>query len=509
MTIGQTESARPTEERATTRPVAGKRLMTRAWQRWAVAFGFTTVFAVLAVWLTPRGPATTSEAVLTIVAGVVVGLGAGIATSSRWSLLAVPIAFVAVFELLRIDLVGPTVDAIDLGSFLSIAAFVLGRGLLSLLALMPLAVGAAYGVVLSDRFRRGESRFGGLGKSILGLSTLVLAGLMVLILIPASTAPVVGGDGAPTEGIAELVTVEIGGHDQVLMIRGWDVDDPVLLYLTGGPGGTDIGAIRGDTGLERDFVVVVWEQRGAGKSYAALDPTATLTLEQFVSDTIETTNYLRDRFDEERIYLVGNSWGTTLGALAAQREPELYHALVGAGQMVSQRETDIMFWEDALEWADRTGNAAMAEELRRNGPPPYEDVDDYDPVVSTEHSWNSYPEFDPSNEMPAILFVPEYDFMDRVNAFKGFLDTNATLYPQLQSIDFREDVPELDVPFYMVTGEHEARGRATLANEWFEMLDAPHKESLVFDGAGHRPHFDQPARFAELMRNIRADTYEG
>lgn len=507
MPIGQTESARRTDEAATAGPVAGNGLTTRDWQRWMVAVGFTTVFALVAAWLTPRGPVTTTEAVLTIVAGIVVGLGAGIATSSRWSMLVAPVVFITVFELLRLDLVGPTVDAIDLGSFLSIAAFVLGRGLLGLLVLVPLAVGAAYGVVLSDRLRYGESRLGGLGKAILGLSTLALAGLLVLIMIPASTAPIVGGDGSPTASVAELTSVEIGGHDQVLMIRGRNVDNPVLLYLAGGPGGTDIGAIRGDTALEQDFVVVVWEQRGAGKSYAALDPTDTFTLEQLVSDTIEVSNYLRDRFDEDRLYLVGNSWGTTLGVLAAQQSPELYHAFVGAGQMVSQRETDIMFWEDALAWAERTGNAPMAEELRANGPPPYENVYDYDPVVSTEHSWNAYPEFDSSNEMPAILFVPEYSFMDRVNAFKGFLDTNATLYPQLQSIDFREDVPELGIPFVMVTGEHEARGRATLANEWFEILEAPDKASHVFEGAGHRPHFDQPARFAEVMRDVLAATY--
>src|SRR5690606_22711880 len=184
--------------------------------------------------------------------------------------------------------------------------------------------------------------------------------------------------------------------------------NPVLLYLTGGPGGTDLGAIRRDVTLEQDFTVVVWEQRGAGKSYAALDPTDTFTLDQLVSDAIEVTEYLRDRFDEEKIYLVGQSWGSTLGVLAAQARPDLYHAFVGVGQMVSPRETDILFWEDTLAWAEETGNVGLAETLRRNGPPPYDDLIRYDPVVSHEHDWNAYPQMDLTNEMPAILFVPEY-----------------------------------------------------------------------------------------------------
>jgi pimeloyl-ACP methyl ester carboxylesterase len=92
--------------------------------------------------------------------------------------------------------------------------------------------------------------------------------------------------------------------------------------------------------------------------------------------------------------------------------------------------------------------------------------------------------------------------MDRINAFRGFLDTAGTLYPQLQGIDFREDVVTLDVRVYMVLGEHEARGRAVLANEWFDMLEAPSKEAFIFEGSGHRAHFDRPGDFAEVMRHV-------
>jgi proline iminopeptidase len=99
--------------------------------------------------------------------------------------------------------------------------------------------------------------------------------------------------------------------------------NPILLHLSGGPGQTDMAFVRVlFEDLARDFVVLDWDQRGAGKSYPALDPTATLTPDQLVSDTIELTNYLRQRFGAEKIYLTGESWGTTLGVLAAQRAPE-------------------------------------------------------------------------------------------------------------------------------------------------------------------------------------------
>ena len=482
------------------------------WSDWRIGFGVAVVvavaFALASGWLTPRGPITTSQALMSMAAALIVGGAAGLAMGNRWSILVAPVVFALVFELGRLGLEGPTVDAINLGSMYGIIAFVLGRVLHGLLVLAPMVLGAVYGVWLAGRFgNEGSPTMSLSGWTLTGLATVGLVAIALVIARPASTAPILGGDGEPLPGsIAELATVSIGGHDQVMMIRGRKIDNPVLLYLTGGPGGTDLGAIRRDVTLEQDFTVVAWEQRGAGKSYPALDPTETFTLEQLVADTVEVTNYLRDRFDEDKVFLVGQSWGSTLGVLAAQQHPELYHAFVGVGQMVSQRDTDIVFWEDALAWAEETGNTGLAETLHRNGPPPYENLHHYAPVISYEHQWNPYPELDMNNEMTAILFVPEYNWMERINAFRGFLDTVGTLYPQLQDLDFRTDVPRLDVPVYMVLGNRETRGRAGIAQEWLETLHAPTKESIVFEGGGHRAHFDRPGEFAELMTRALGET---
>ena len=168
-----------------------------------------------------------------------------------------------------------------------------------------------------------------------------------------------------------------------------------------------------------------------------------------------------------------------------------------------------MFYEDTLAWAEQTGNNALAATLRRNGPPPYNNLLDYEPALSHEHDWNSYSELDLSKEMPNNLFVPENTLMDRINGLRSFLDTFSVLYPQLQNIDFRRDLPALDVPVYMVIGKHEARGRAVLANEWFEMLKAPSKEKIIFEHSGHRPLFEEPAAFASLMARVLNETFTG
>ena len=494
--------------RASWRPV-----LDSPWADWRIGLTVAVVLAagagLIAAWLTPRGPVTTSQALASMAAALLVGMAAGLATGRQWILLVTPAVFVIVFELARLGVSGPTVDGIHLGSTYGIIAFVLGRLFHAIVVLLPMILGSVLGVWLAGRLGHdGASSMGAVGWILVGIASLTLIALAVLIARPATTEPIIGRDGEPLPGsIAELLTVPIGGHDQAMMIRGRNIENPVLLYLAGGPGGTDLGAMRADVGLEQHFVVVTWEQRGVGKSYAALDPADTLTLERMVADTIEVTNYLRERFDQDKIYLVGNSWGTILGVMTVQRHPDLFHAYVGTGQMVSLCETDILFYEDTLAWAHRTGNEALSATLLQNGPPPYDNLLDYEHALSHEHAWNPYPELDTSKEMPSNLFVPENSLMDRINGLRAFLDTFSVLYPQLQGIDFRRDVPRLNVPVYMVIGQHEARGRAVPANEWFDMLEAPSKERIVFEHSGHRPLFEEPAAFTAFMTSVLDDTY--
>lgn len=468
----------------------------------------------------PRGPLSAIEGLSSMGLGLLAGIVAGLLLRSRWAMLEAPVTFAVVFELVRLGAPGPTVDGIHLGSTYGILAFATGRGVHGLLTLLPMVLGAALGAALARRrlpatqphrsLRSGAGLW--LRRGVATTTGLVLVATAVFVARPAATDPIVDADGQPVAGsVAELTRVKIGGHDLSMMIRGRSVQKPVLLFLAGGPGGSELGAMRRHSqALEEDFVVVTFDQRGTGKSYDQLDPTSTLTLDQAVGDTLEVATYLRNRFGQDKVYLAGQSWGTVLGVLAVQRQPQLFSAFIGVGQMVSPAETDRIFYRDTLAWARESGGTGLVDTLTASGPPPYSRMLDYEPALSYEQEVYPYSHAGNSEGpggMGENIVVGEYTLLEQLHIFGSFMDTFSVLYPQIQNLDFRTQATSLDVPVYLVQGRHEAPGRADLAKQWFALLEAPNKKLVIFDGSGHRPLWEQPAQFHDLLTStVLAET---
>ncbi|HEX5695325.1 MAG TPA: alpha/beta hydrolase [Acidimicrobiia bacterium] len=470
------------------------------------------LFGVLLALLMPRGPVTPGDVIVSMLVGVGVGLGTGWLVG-RWAMLGSPVLFALCFELGRIGFDAPSLDGIHLGSSLGLVLFLTGRAFHGLVVLVPMIWAAAIGSAAARRARtdgNGGKRWPWISTALLAM-VVVAAGLVVSR--PGRTDPILT-DGAPLAGsVAEIVSVDLGGHDQSVIIRGNDITNPVLLYLTGGPGNSDLGYSRTFLEeVEEDFVLVTWDQRGIGKSYAALDPVSTLTVDSAVTDVIELSEFLADRFDDQSIYLFGNSWGSIIGVLAAEQRPDLYRAYIGAGQMVNPLETDLRLYDQMLEYAADIGDEELLQLMEGFGRPPYADLYGYMTVL--EH----YGDLEPYTEtaefaagVPGIqgIGVSEYGFMDKLNVFRGLADMGGHLYPQAQDIDFRRDVPELEVPVYLIQGGHELSARATLAEEYASMLEAPSLDVVVFENSGHVPHFEEAGRFHRYLVDVVLAETEG
>jgi pimeloyl-ACP methyl ester carboxylesterase len=359
------------------------------------------------------------------------------------------------------------------------------------------------------------------GQMIFVLSVILLLAVMVAASQwLAHTPPILGKDGKPLpNSIASLEKIKLGGVDQWLIIRGEDVNKPVLLFLSGGPGSSEAGRVmRFNQELEKHFVVVIWEQRGCAKSYPALNPKSALTVDQYTADIIELTNMLRERFDENKIYLVGHSWGSIIGTRAAQAHPDLFHAYIGTAQMVNARETDQIIYHKLLEHSRQTGDMKFVQTLEKLGEPPYfgkSPIQPYSTLFGREYAVFQGPDikdeaFRQEGDLLLLLFKqPEYGWLDRLYYLLSLKDTFNAVYPQLQEFDLRLDATTLNLPVYMILGRYDINGTYWLAEEYFNTLQAPHKQLYIFENSGHGMIWEEAEKYHDIMINtILPETYQ-
>jgi pimeloyl-ACP methyl ester carboxylesterase len=321
----------------------------------------------------------------------------------------------------------------------------------------------------------------GLLKIAAALVAIVIAALAIWALLPARTSPIPG-----EYAIAAIEQVELGGFRQTILLRGHDVRRPLLLYLHGGPGGAHMSlAPFYSAELERHFVVVHWDQRGAGASCEGVDP-ATLSLDQIVADTLELAESLRARFGQPLV-LLGHSWGSLVGALAAQRRPDLFSAYVGVGQLVNLRRNEEISYRWVLEEAKRRGDATALHALEEIGAPPYASQDELGVQRGYLMRWGgSIHDFAQARAaLPAFLFGREYTLATRLRFMGCFGQSMDRIWDSIQDVDLTSDVPRLELPVVLLIGRDDYNTPSELTAEWAKQLQAPHLEVLWFDGVGH------------------------
>lgn len=350
------------------------------------------------------------------------------------------------------------------------------------------------------------------------MSTLeILGGIIFVSLLAvaasqffAATPPIRDANAQTIPGsIATLEKINLNGTEQWITIRGQDVNKPILLHLgMGGPGGGGFATRSLFEPLEKDFVVVSWDEPGTGKSYNAV-PISTLTKQRFVEDAHSLTLYLRERFHQEKIYVYGVSWTSILGVWLVQQYPELYYAYIGNGQMVNTTENDILGYELAIDYMTKKGDTKTVETLHRNGPPPYRGEGMLNKYVTYLDILNEYmdsPRY--TVIVPIIPFMaPEYGYVDKINHTRGLIESFEVVYPQLKDLDFTIQAPKLDVPVYIFAGREDVNAMSSIVERYYNILEVPHKELIWLNG-GHGLNGSNLGQFVDVMVNkVLAETY--
>jgi pimeloyl-ACP methyl ester carboxylesterase len=273
---------------------------------------------------------------------------------------------------------------------------------------------------------------------------------------------------------------EIGGIRQWIWLRGDDRSAPFLLFLHGGPGNSVMKSARRFTGqLEKEFVVVHWDQRGSGRTLEISGPPRAITLELAARDVVEMIDHLRERFHRQKIFLMGHSWGGFLALFAASKVPDVIEACFAISPMVDQLESE----RRALDWMRLQAQSTGHEDA----------LDDLDSVH--------------------IPFASgEQLFVHRrwIAHFSGTTPPTRTvvlkwshqwlsLFNEGAAVNLTEIAPAYLCPIYFVLGGNDRQTDSRIAQEYFKKLTAPAKDLLLILDSRHNPHTDEPARFQEWV----------
>lgn len=304
------------------------------------------------------------------------------------------------------------------------------------------------------------------------------------------------------QGVNEQIKLRIGGIDQWVSIRGKDRSNPILLFLHGGPASPAMPeAYTFQTPWEDYFTVVQWDQRGAGKTYAAnseaaMDPG--MSVDGMTHDAAELVQYLRNRFNKPKIFLLGHSWGTILGVTLAQQHPEWFYAYISVGQVVNGRRNEEVGYNYALRRAREEGNQTAIRELQAIAP--YPGTKPTIESVGVRSKWEMYygglawGRKDYQFEDDAESLSPDYSRADLQAIGKGSLYSLNHLLPALLATNF-DHVTTFRCPVIIYVAAHDYTTSHELAETWFTHIEAPSKRLVVFADAAHMMMQEQPGRF--------------
>ncbi|UCG52086.1 MAG: alpha/beta hydrolase [Candidatus Latescibacterota bacterium] len=335
-------------------------------------------------------------------------------------------------------------------------------------------------------------------------SAVAILGAVLIVVIYADRArtPVFeGDDGEVLKGsVASLETVNLGGLDQHVLIRGRDMTQPVLVFLHGGPGMPMMYLAHAfQAELENHFVVVHWDQRGAGKSYSDGIPVETMNVEQILSDALEFIELLKRQFGQNKIYLAGHSWGSYLGMLLVHRHPELFHAYIGIGQVTDPERSREIQDRFIRERARETGNTKAIEDLDSKGAAAHEMwLFKFGAELHDATSWVPF--------LLVGLRSSEYTFMDCLKIAPGSSFSSRHMTYNAINGPLIDEVTQVDVPVYFFTGRHDYTTPFELIEQYLEKIDAPTKKMVWFEDSAHFPFFEEPGEFAHEMKTVLLET---
>lgn len=336
---------------------------------------------------------------------------------------------------------------------------------------------------------------------------------------PGVVQPIIDekGEIIPTS-IYEHKILKIGETEQHLTIRGKDSTNQLILYLHGGPGNPVNEALRNpNLILEDKFVVVQWDQYGAGRSYHSEIRAEDMKIDSLIEYTKEVSQYLLKRYNRKKLHLIGNSWGTQLGMLVANKYPELFFSYIGVAQTTDVYEAEKI----AFQWIK--SQAALKKD--KKGIKELSQIQFPDSIIALSE-WNknfglthrSYVNkyggiiYGKQTHMVGSLIMPlietpEFTIRHKINYLRGLLFSLDATWEERLARNLQKEIDSIQIPVIIVHGLHDYNIPHQQAKAYFSQLKAPYKRFYTFDKSAHAPHLEEVDKFNTVIKNEILDKY--
>ena len=301
--------------------------------------------------------------------------------------------------------------------------------------------------------------------------------------------------------------LNINNDNQYVLIRGTCPENPILLFVHGGPGYPETGSlIKYNSKLEDFFNVVYWEERASARSYSIWKNYKNLSLELIKEDMLYLTKYLIDSFNKSKIFVFGHSLGTVICQRAASEHPEYYSAVIGIGTVVDAAKSEIISYNYTLKKAREENNQDAIRELKRLGPP-VNGMYKRNNTLSVKRHRNwlfyyggaLYGVQGYGDKIKSNVYWEGYTKSEVLKYAMGLWLSMQKMWEEYGKINMFNEVPEMEVPYYFLHGRHDYQASFKLAAKYYHFIKAPAKKFYWFEKSGHSPHLQESEKFNKIM----------
>lgn len=362
----------------------------------------------------------------------------------------------------------------------------------------------------------------GCKMQVVFIMVVVVLLFLILIIFPPSTGKIPqfyddNGEVLPNS-ISEKCYLKVDDVQLGMILLSKDMSNPVLLVCGGGPGIPEyLLESMYPSKLVDEFTVCYLEYRGTGLSYDSDINISDITTERYVADIVEVTNYLRERFSQEKIYILGHSFGSYIAIKTVHQYPEYYHAYIAMSQICSQKESEYRAYDYMKEQYELLENEKMLKKFAkypiRESEEIYEkyftsslrDTAMHDLGVGTTHDMNS---------VITGIFFPSlkcraYTWQERINIWRGkAVSANFPVVADTLRFNAFDDITALQIPIYFFAGQYDYTCCYSLQKEFYEQMDAPVKKFYVFENVAHSPIYEDSEKAGECLQEILNNSQE-